>query len=39
MISPRVSGDGQCCEIIAHRGSSAIAPENTLAAIEQGIAD
>lgn len=29
----------QTCEIIAHRGSSAIAPENTMAAIEQAIAD
>ena len=29
----------QTCEIIAHRGSSAIAPENTLPAIEQAIAD
>ena len=27
------------CEIIAHRGSSAIAPENTIAAIEQAIVD
>ncbi len=27
------------CEIIAHRGSSAIAPENTMAAVKQAIAD
>ncbi|MEM6502187.1 MAG: glycerophosphodiester phosphodiesterase [Cyanobacteria bacterium P01_C01_bin.89] len=39
MTSPIVSNNGKPCEIIAHRGSSAIAPENTLAAIEQAITD
>ncbi|MEM9771470.1 MAG: glycerophosphodiester phosphodiesterase family protein [Cyanobacteria bacterium P01_D01_bin.73] len=39
MTSPVTNSKGQRCEIIAHRGSSAIAPENTLAAFEQAIAD
>ena len=38
-VGLRSLDQGEHCQIIAHRGGSAAAPENTMAAFRQGIAD
>ncbi len=38
-LAPPVAGGARAVEVIAHRGAAAVRPENTMAAIEQALAE